>query len=186
MGGCCQGQPMEMTGLQPEWLSELAQKVLGGSEDYPGGIVGKALQGRGATPLPEGMPLTSPVDPLSMMGANIASQYMGGQQYNAPPFGTYDYGMPGYDAGGLETGLPGGGSDFDPITTIGGGGEPPITPIQPPDITQPPMTSLGDPEGLLPPSPVYYGGAAGFQPPQLPMTQPGAPPINQMQPPPYY
>jgi hypothetical protein len=142
-----EGQPMEMTGMQPEWLEEVAQKLLGGSEDHPGGIAGKAMAGRTATPLPKDFPLTSPVDPLSMMGANIASQYLGqGQQYQPPPFGGFDYNMgPSGASGAVGFGDEPPFEEFDPTVTIGG--EPPFEPILPPQYEGPMIGGMHAPPG---------------------------------------
>jgi hypothetical protein len=178
MGGICQGEELQMTGLMPDWMEEAGKDIMG----YL-----RPKIGEGATPLPEGFPLTSPVDPLSLGGANIMSQFMGGGQYNQPPPGTFDFQMPGaYTGVDGETTIGDGDwvEEFDPGTTISGdivtdrpprdpityfenppdmGGPPnePIPPILPPNIIQPPQ--------VLPPE--YMGGTS-----LPPFTHPAQPP----------
>jgi len=157
--GGMEGQPVEMQPMVPEWLEEQRKRMVTELAD-------QAMSGRAATPTPEGFPLTSPVDPMSTMGMDIMSQYLGGGQYNPAPFGTWESSMAPPPGGGMPTdpwAIP-------PTTTGGGGG------VVPPPEGTPPQAFVPPPQPPI--------GRVQPPPPIGPPTQPPIqPPMERIQPP---
>ncbi|MEE9510430.1 MAG: hypothetical protein V3V81_08050 [Candidatus Bathyarchaeia archaeon] len=169
---CCQGDPVEMASLMPEWMEEFGQDIIGYLKQ-PVGAGSRFTQP--ATALPEGFPLTSPVSPLSMGGADIMSQFMGSGQYQQPQPGSFNYQMPGSDwiGGDYETGI---GDEpppepFDPDVGFGAGipfERPPIMDGLPPEPPPPILPPIQPPQ-ILPPE--FMGGTS-----LPPFTHPAQPP----------
>jgi len=163
---CCQGTEGDLANLMPEHLMKLQEDIVGYlTQPTAGGGAPRYTQP--ATRLPRDFPLTSPVDPMSMMGADIMTKYLGGEGYQPSPYGTYDWGNQyeePYIPDGDDTEIPG-----DPTD--------PLDPFDPIDPTDPldPFGPTGDPTNPLDP----FGPAA---PPSAPPTMPGVPPTTPTQP----
>ena len=84
----CKGEPIELQDLVTPDQAKLKKMVM------------EMLQskvGQNATPLPDGMPISAPTNPMSLYGANLLAGLMGQSGYQEPQGTPYQYGgFPGY------------------------------------------------------------------------------------------
>ncbi len=75
----CEGEPIELQDYMPPELQELRKKIAA----FTGGKLGQT-----ATAMPEGMPLSAPVNQLQLNAAQMMNQLMGAGQFSMPPYRT--------------------------------------------------------------------------------------------------
>ena len=75
----CEGEPIELQDYMPPELQALRKKIAA----YTGGKLGQT-----ATAMPEGMPLSAPVNQLQLNAAQMMNQLMGAGQFSMPPYRT--------------------------------------------------------------------------------------------------